>query len=212
MGRAVDTDLAQLSDQLGVLTGGLEVFGFITLFVGAFVIFNTLAITVAQQTRELALLRALGATHEQVLGSVVVEAGVIGLLSSLAGLIAGPGVALLMRAVLKGVGTDVPSTRLALEPRTAIIGLGVGIGVALAAGLLPAIKATRVTPIEGLREVGVRKQRRAWRPAAVAAAVLVYVGSRDRVDRVWVEQLPACRRHGGRPPCCCSPRFSWCLS
>jgi putative ABC transport system permease protein len=176
--RALNTDVAQLSDQLGVLTGGLEAFGFIAMFVGAFVIFNTLAITVAQRTRELALLRALGATRDQVLGSVILEAGVIGILSSVAGVLAGPAVTLLIRAVLKAVGVDVPSTGLAIEPRTAIIGLAVGIGVSLAAGVLPAVRATGVTPIEAMREgVAPRKQRRTWQPGVIAALVLAFVGA-----------------------------------
>ncbi len=176
--RAVDTDLAQLSDQLGVVTGGLEAFGFIAMFVGGFVIFNTLAITVAQRTRELALLRALGATEGQVLASVVVEAGAIGAVSSLAGLLVGPAVALLARAVLKAAGVVVPSTALTIEPRTVIIALAVGIGVTLAAGLLPGIRATRVSPIEGLRiGAGAQGQRRPGFGTAAMALLLAFIGA-----------------------------------
>ena len=176
--RAVDTDIAQLSGQLDVVTGGLEAFGFIVMFVGAFVIFNTLAITVAQRTRELALLRALGATEGQVLRSVLIEAGAIGVLSSFAGLLVGPAVALLARTVFKAAGVEVPSTGLALEPRTAAIALAVGIGVTLVAGLLPGLRATRVSPVEGLRAgAGAETPRRPGLGSAGIALLLAFVGA-----------------------------------
>jgi putative ABC transport system permease protein len=176
--QAVGTNAGQVAGQLRALTGGLEAFGFIAMFVGAFVIFNTLAITVAQRARELALLRALGASRGQVLGIVMAEAGALGVVCSLAGLVAGPAAALLIRAVIRGAGIEVPSTGLALEPRTAIVGLGVGIGVTLAAGLLPALRATRVTPVEGLGGSGPSVTRgRAWLPMVGPALVLAFVGA-----------------------------------
>lgn len=148
----VNADLHQVDDQLGVLTAGLKAFGFIAVFVGALVIAGALSITLAQRTSELALLRALGATRRQVLGAVLVEAVVIGTLASVAGLFAGLGAAYLIRAVLGAGGVEVPSTGLVLEPRTVVVAIFVGLIVTVVAGLVPAARATFVSPIEALRE------------------------------------------------------------
>ena len=173
----VDTNVAQIEDQLSVLTGGLQAFGYVALLIGAFVIFNTLAITVSQRTSELALLRALGATRAQVLRSVVTEALAIGVLPAVAGVGAGLAAALAIRAVIKAVGIDVPSTHLVLEPRTIAVGLAVGIGVTVLAGLLPAIRATRVSPIEALQApTGSRRGRIPW-AGVVAAVLLAFIGA-----------------------------------
>jgi putative ABC transport system permease protein len=174
--RSTDTNLAQIEDRLRFLTAGLQALGYITLLVGAFVIFNTLAITVAQRARELALLRALGATRAQVLGSVVVEAGAIGALASVAGVMVGLAAGLLMRVVLRAAGVEVPSTHLVLEPRTVAVGLGVGIGVSVAAGLVPAVRATRVAPVGALRASEVPLERRRG-VSLLLAGVLAFVGA-----------------------------------
>ena len=159
----VDANVAQIEDQLSVLSGSLQAFGYVALLIGAFVIFNTLAITVAQRARELALLRALGASRRQVLVSVILEAAALGVLPAVSGLGAGLGAALGIRAVFKAVGIDVPSTHLVLAPRTIAVSLAVGIGVTVAAGLIPAIRATRVTPIEALQATpGSRRRRSRW--------------------------------------------------
>ena len=147
-------DLRQVDDQLGVLTGGLTAFGFIAIFVGAFVIAGALAITVAQRTNELAVLRALGATRSQVLEAVLVETAVIGTLASVAGLFAGLGAAYVIRAVLTAGGVNVPSTGLVLEPRTAVVAIGVGVTVTLAAGMVSAQRASFVSPVEAMRASG----------------------------------------------------------
>jgi putative ABC transport system permease protein len=170
----VDANLAQIENQLSALTGGLRAFGYIALLIGAFVIFNALAITVAQRARELALLRALGATRGQVLGGVLAEAAAIGVLPAIAGVLAGLGAALGIRAVFKAVGIDVPSTQLVLAPRTVAISLGVGIGITVAAGVLPAIRATRATPIEALQATPAAAARR-W--VAAPAALLALIGA-----------------------------------
>jgi putative ABC transport system permease protein len=172
-----DVNVAQIEDQLSVLSGGLRAFGYVALLIGAFVIFNTLAITVTQRARELALLRALGATRRQVLGSVIAEAAAIGVLPAVAGLGAGLGAALAIRAVFRAAGIDVPSTHLVLAPRTIAVSLGVGIGATIAAGLLPAIRATRVTPIEALGGAsGARRRPSPWLSVG-PAALLALIGA-----------------------------------
>jgi putative ABC transport system permease protein len=135
-----------------VLTPALLAFGGVAVLVGAFIIFNTFSITVAQRQREFAMLRTLGATRRQVLGTVVAEALVIGVGASVAGLFAGLGVAMGMNSLFKAVGADIPVGGLEMAPRTIIIGLAVGIGITLISALVPAIRATRVPPVAALQE------------------------------------------------------------
>jgi putative ABC transport system permease protein len=133
----------------------LLAFAFVALFVGSFIIFNTFSIILAQRTRELALLRCLGASRGQVLGSVLTEAFIVGLLASVVGLGFGLLVATGLKRVFKAVGADLPSTTLEILPRTIVAALLVGVGVTLVASLVPALKATRVPPVAALQEQAV---------------------------------------------------------
>ena len=123
-------------------------FGGIALFVGAFVIFNTLSITVAQRTREFATLRTLGASRKQVMRSVVIEGLVIGLLASVIGLFAGFGLAKLLTAL----GGDLPEAGMVFALRTVLVSLALGTVITLLASIVPALRATRVPPIAAVRE------------------------------------------------------------
>ena len=127
-------------------------FAAIALFVGAFVIFNTLSITVSQRIREFATLRTIGASRRQLLTSVSIEAFVIGLLGAILGLFAGIGLAVGLNAFFKAVNNDLPTTGLIVAPRTVIVSLLIGVVVTLVAGLAPAVKATKVPPIAAVRE------------------------------------------------------------
>ncbi|HWL33015.1 MAG TPA: ABC transporter permease, partial [Gaiellaceae bacterium] len=127
-------------------------FAGIALFVGAFVIFNTLSITVAQRMREFATLRTLGASRRQVLRSVILEALVIGLGASIVGLFSGLGLAVGLNALFKALNLDLPQTQTVFATRTIVVSLVVGTLVTLIAGLFPAIRATRVPPIAAVRE------------------------------------------------------------
>ena len=149
----------------------LLVFGGIAVFVGAFTIYNTLSITVAQRSRELALLRALGATRRQVLRSVVVEALAIGTVASAIGLVAGIGLAKLLGGVFASFGIDLPSTSTVFGARTIIVSLVVGIVVTVLAGLGPALRATRVSPVTAMREGADIPAGRIGRRAPLFAAV-----------------------------------------
>ena len=130
----------------------LLAFGGIALFVGAFVIFNTLSVTVAQRTRELATLRTLGASRRQVLGSVVLEALVIGVLASVIGLAAGLGLAKALESMFASMGMQLPNAGTVFATRTVVIGLAAGIAVTLLASVVPATRATRIPPIAAVRE------------------------------------------------------------
>src|SRR5215208_1062191 len=130
----------------------LLAFGGIALFAGAFVIFNTLSITIAQRMRELATLRTLGASRRQVLTSVVVESTVIGLVGSIAGLLLGLGLDRALAALLAGTEEGIPDSGAVLSTRTIAVSLLTGIFITLVAGLLPALRATRVPPVAAVRE------------------------------------------------------------
>jgi putative ABC transport system permease protein len=130
----------------------LLAFGVVALFVGAFVIFNTLSITVAQRTRELATLRTLGASRRQVRRSVLLEGLVIGVLASFAGLALGVALAKGLSKLMSALSLDLPQTGMVFETRTVIVSLLVGTIVTVVASVAPAVKATRVPPIAAVRE------------------------------------------------------------
>jgi putative ABC transport system permease protein len=130
----------------------LLAFAGIALFVGAFVIFNTFSITVAQRTREFATLRTVGASRRQVLRSVIVEAFAIGVLASIVGLLAGFGLAIGLNELFKALSLDLPTADMVFAARTIVVSLLVGTVITLVAGLFPAIRATRVPPIAAVRE------------------------------------------------------------
>jgi putative ABC transport system permease protein len=143
----------QINDSIGAfLKPALLAFSGAALLVGAFIIFNTFSITVAQRRREFALLRALGATRGQVLAGVGAEALVLGVVASVAGLLAGLGFSRLLGTLFDAAGMGIPRAGVGLEPRTIVIGLTVGIGVTAAAAVVPAIRATRVAPVAAMRE------------------------------------------------------------
>ena len=149
----------------------LLVFGGIAVFVGAFTIYNTLSITVAQRSRELALMRALGATRRQVLRSVVVEAVALGTIASVIGVAAGIGLAKLINGVFASAGVDLPSTSTVFSTRTLVVSLAVGIVVTVLAGLGPAMRATRVSPVTAMREGADIPPGRIGRRAPLFAAI-----------------------------------------
>jgi putative ABC transport system permease protein len=147
-----DENSRALKEGLGFFRTALLVFAFIALFVGAFIIFNTFSIIVAQRTRELALLRTLGATRRQVMTSVIVEAFAVGLFASVLGIVAGIGIAIGLQGLLAAFNIDLPSTSTQLEPRTIVVALLVGTVVTVFSSILPARRAARVAPVQALRE------------------------------------------------------------
>jgi putative ABC transport system permease protein len=130
----------------------LLAFAGIALFVGSFVIANTLSITIAQRVREFATLRTIGATRRQVLRSVIVESLVIGFVASLVGLFLGLALAKGLNAAFVAFGIDLPTAGTVFATRTVIVSLVVGTVITVLASLRPAIRATRVPPIAAVRE------------------------------------------------------------
>jgi putative ABC transport system permease protein len=171
-----DEQSKALKEGLGFFRIALLVFAFIALFVGAFIIFNTFSIIVAQRSKEMALLRAIGASRRQVLSSVIVEALVVGLVASALGLLAGIAIASGLKALLKAFGIDLPSTGLQLEARTILVALIVGTLVTVVSSVVPARRASRIAPIEALRaseDTGESRMRR----RLVVGLVVTVLGS-----------------------------------
>jgi putative ABC transport system permease protein len=175
--KAADETAADINDQIGgFLTPALLAFAGAALLVGAFIIFNTFTITVAERTREFAMLRTLGATRRQILGAVAVEAIVIGLGASLLGMVLGLLFAKGVAGLFEAAGVGVPTSGLELAPRTIAISLFVGVGITLVAALSPARRATRVPPIAALQRGDQPIPNRHPRRAPIAAAITVVVG------------------------------------
>ncbi len=172
----------QVNGQLSIFTRFFLVFAGVALFVGAFVIWNTFSIMIGQRTRELALLRTLGAGRQQVFRSVLAEAAIIGSVAALAG--AGIGVALSkgLVALLSGFGLSLPVTGLVVPLWQLALAAGTGLAVTLVAAMAPASRATRVAPVQALRDAvpsaaGFSARRLAAGLAVTAAGVaLVLAG------------------------------------
>ena len=141
----------------------LLAFGGIALFVGAFVIFNTLSITVAQRTKELATLRTLGASRRQVLRSVILEGTILGLVASAVGLGLGVLLAKGLTKLFAAVDLELPQSSLVFQTRTAVVAILTGTLVTLVASVWPAVRATRIAPIAAVREGGLAVKRQSRR-------------------------------------------------
>ena len=148
----INEEQTTVSQALSSLNTVLLIFALISLFVGAFTIFNTFSIIVGQRTRELALLRVVGASRGQVLRSVLSEAAIVGFVSSAIGVGLGVAAAIGLRALLGGFGASLPSGSLTFEPRTAIVGLAVGTLVTVVSAIGPARNAVRIPPVAALTD------------------------------------------------------------
>jgi len=162
---SVGEDLQILNILLGTFAG-------VALFVGSFIIWNTFTMTVTQRSREIALTRAVGATRWQVLRSLLAEALLLGLIASAIGIALGVLVAQGLTALMGVLNFSMPSTSLQILPRTIWVSLLVGIVVTVVAALVPARRATKVLPVEALREAVPGTYRPSVRRAAFGLAFL----------------------------------------
>ena len=166
---------ADIKDGFSFLTTVLLVFAGISVFVGAFLSFNTFSITVAQRTREFGMLRTLGASSRQVLATVIAEALLLGIIASVIGIVAGLGFVELVTGAFKALGFELPQSGVVITTAAIVVPLIVGIVSTLGSAIVPAIRATRVTPLEAIRDdaQGAEKpsRRRVW-----VARILVLVG------------------------------------
>ena len=161
-----------VKDGMAFFNTFLMVFAVIALFVGAFIIFNTFSIIVAQRQQEMALLRALGASNRQVTRSVLVEAATVGLISSGAGVLAGVGVAGLLKALLSAFGLDVPAGSVVVKLGTVVTCLLVGTIITVASALIPARRAGHIPPVAAMRAVAIDRAATSRRRVVVGSAIL----------------------------------------
>ncbi|WP_327093463.1 FtsX-like permease family protein [Nocardia vinacea] len=183
-GDQVRADLKkEVSNALNFINYFLLAFGAIALIVGTFIIYNTFSMIVAQRLRELALLRAVGASRQQVGRSVVAEALVIGLVGSAIGLVGGIGLAFGLSALLNAFDLGLPTGSLTVLPRTVIVGLLVGLLVTVVSAYAPARRAAKIPPVEAMREEfasageSLRLRTGIGSALAVAGVVLVVLGA-----------------------------------
>jgi putative ABC transport system permease protein len=162
-----------LADQIAGFGTIMLIFAFVAVFVGAFIINNTFSITVAQRTRDMAMLRAIGASGRQVKRSVLVEAALIGAIASAIGLGAGIGVAAGLRKLMSAFGFDMPDGPTVINSSAMIISFVVGVGVTVLSAWLPARRAARIAPIAALRDVSVDRSAGSVRRAVAGSAITV---------------------------------------
>ncbi|MFP5322952.1 MAG: ABC transporter permease [Acidimicrobiia bacterium] len=167
------------SDEIGEFVDifGNVLLGFagVALFVSAFYIYNTFSIILGQRIKELALLRAVGASASQIRRTVVLEALLVGVLASTIGIGTGMLTALGLRGLLNAGGFGLPADALVLEPATVIVAFVVGVGVTLAASVIPARSAAKVSPISALRD-GVATTPASRRTRLAVGAVMGALG------------------------------------
>ena len=172
-----DEQAGILNDLIGkIIRYALLAFAGVAILVGAFIIYNTFSITVAQRTREFAMLRTIGASRRQILASVIGEAFIIGLIASAAGILLGVGLAWGLGKLFAAVGFGLPATGLILSWQTVAICLAVGIGITVLASIFPALRATRIAPIAALREGATLPVGRFARLTPVIAVIIGILG------------------------------------
>ncbi|WP_327156021.1 ABC transporter permease [Streptomyces tubercidicus] len=183
-----DSQAEMTTKRMEVIETGLLAFAGISLFVGVFIIANTFTMLVAQRTKELALLRAVGASRRQVTRSVLIEAFVVGAVAAVTGLAAGIGIGAGLRALISATGGTVPDGPLVVSPSTILVSLLVGIVVTMLAAWLPGRRAAKIPPVAAMNSVHatattkslvVRNTIGALFAGAGAAGVLVATGMED---------------------------------
>jgi putative ABC transport system permease protein len=167
----VDEDQRSLQSDFAGFKTTMLIFALVAVFVGAFIINNTFSITVAQRTREMAMLRAIGASGRQVKRSVLIEAAAIGVLASVAGLVSGIGVASGLKVLMAQFGIDIPDGPTVISQQAMIVSFAVGVAVTVLSAWLPARRAAKIAPIAALRDVAVDRSAGSRRRAIVGSLI-----------------------------------------
>ncbi|MFF3269631.1 ABC transporter permease [Streptomyces chrestomyceticus] len=176
-GAALAAGQAKMVEQSNqAMSKTLLVFAGIALFVGIFIIANTFTMLISQRSREIALMRAIGASRRQVVRSVLAEAGLLGLVSSVVGFALGTGIAVTMRAVLNANGAGFPDGPLVISPSAVLSALGVGVLVTVLAAWLPSRKAAKIAPVEALNTVDAAPKLRGLVVRNTIGAVITGLG------------------------------------
>ncbi|REK89910.1 ABC transporter permease [Streptomyces inhibens] len=175
-----------IAEQNSALNNTLLTFAGIALFVGVFIIANTFTMLISQRSREIALLRAVGASRRQVVRSVLAEAGLLGLISSVVGFALGTGIAVGLRAVLDANGAGFPDGPLIISPNAVLSALGVGVVVTVLAAWLPSRKAAKIAPVEALSSVEAPPAQRSLVVRNIIGSVITGLGV---AVMLWVSTL-----------------------
>jgi putative ABC transport system permease protein len=171
-GKAITTESQNnLKDNLSFFNTFLLIFGVVALLVGSFIIFNTFSIVVAQRSRELALLRAIGAGSSQVLGSVLFEAVLVGLVASTIGFVLGIFLAAGLKALLGALGLDIPASDIAIPAAAIIWSYVLGMIVTVVAAIAPALRAARIPPIAAMRDASIDRSSTSPRRAVIGILI-----------------------------------------
>jgi ABC-type antimicrobial peptide transport system permease subunit len=169
----------QINEFVGVFGTGLLIFAFITAFVSGFIINNVFQITIGQRLRELALLRAVGASGRQVRGMIAGEAFILGVVATILGVFGGIAVANLLILLFNAAGAGFPDTQTVLQVRTVIIAMIVGVGITMASVIMPSRKASRIPPVAAMRPelgfVAMRTRRLVGGAIATVAGLVLFV-------------------------------------
>jgi putative ABC transport system permease protein len=173
---AIEEQLSGFKAALGFINTFLLVFGFVSLFVGSFIIQNTFRIIIAQRGRELAMLRAIGATRGQIMRMVLSEAMIVSVVASLFGVVTGIGLAYAIKAVFEAFGGSLPDSDLVVRPRTLLVALVAGFTVTVISAMLPAFAASRIPPVAAMRELASIPQKRSLRTRSIIGSAVTVIG------------------------------------
>ncbi len=174
---AAEEQLSGFKEALDFVNTFLLAFGYVSLFVGGFLIFNTFQVIVAQRTQELALFRAIGATKRQVRRMVLAESFVVSIIGSLLGVVFGILLAIGIREAFSRFGGEIPATTPQVQLRTVLIAVASGVFVTLLSALVPAYRASAVPPIAALRQVMARPSGRLFRIVTIVGSVVSVIGA-----------------------------------
>ncbi|MEJ8653716.1 FtsX-like permease family protein [Streptomyces sp. MS1.AVA.3] len=184
----------QIGEQTGFLTKTLLGFAGIALFIGAFIIANTFTMLIAQRSREIALMRAVGAWRRQVVRAVLIEAALLGLGASAVGFVLGIGIATVMRPLLNASGAGLPAGPLVISQGTVIWSLVVGVLITVLAAWLPSRKAAKIAPVTALSSIDqapparalVRRNVLGTLLTGAGALLMLYIYTVDSTDQTYL--------------------------
>ncbi|WKX72258.1 ABC transporter permease [Streptomyces sp. XD-27] len=174
---ATDEARESIGDFLNIMKYAMLGFAGIAVLVGIFLIVNTFSMLVAQRTREIGLMRAIGASRRQINRSVLIEALLLGVVGSALGVLGGIGVAVGLMKLMGGAGLNLSTDELTVKTATPVVGLTIGIVVTVIAAYIPARRAGKISPMAALREAGTPADARAGRIRAAIGLLLTAGGA-----------------------------------
>ncbi|MEV2192808.1 FtsX-like permease family protein [Streptomyces phaeochromogenes] len=172
-----DDQEAMIEEQTSAMSQVLLIFAGIALFVGIFIIANTFTMLVAQRTKELALMRAIGASRRQVTRSVLIEAFLVGLVAAVTGFTLGIGVAVGLESLMNSAGASLPDGPLVIAPTTIAVALVIGVVVTMLAAWLPGRRAAKIPPVAAMNSVHATPTMRGLVVRNTIGSIIVALGT-----------------------------------